>query len=209
MGLIPSYKFIYPLMIIFIFLACNRSPAGNNEETGNAEEVSGNVEAKAASNPAAEEEMRQAALDGDGENVNKLLEAGTQVNAMDQDGHTALMFAAFNGHSEIVLALLEGGAGVDRRDLMGRTALLYASTGPFPETVKILLDKGAKPNIIDSDEHFTPIMHAAAEGNLDVVKILLEYEADLSLTDVDGDDAESFARQAGHIQVAEYLQSVR
>ena len=92
---------------------------------------------------------------------------------------------------------------------MGRTALLYASTGPFPETVKILLDKGAKPNIIDSDEHFTPLMHAAAEGNLDVVKILLEYEADLSLTDVDGDDAESFARQAGHIQVAEYLQSVR
>lgn len=209
MRLIPSHKFIYALLFIFIFMACNRSPGSNNQETGNAEELSGNVEEKAASSPAAEEEMRQAALEGDGENVNKLLEAGTQVNAMDQEGHTALMFAAFNGHSEIVLALLENGAGVDRRDLMGRTALLYASTGPFPETVKILLDKGAKPNIIDSDEHFTPLMHAAAEGNLDVVKILLEYEADLSLTDVDGDDAESFARQAGHIQVAEYLQSVR
>ena len=209
MRLIPSYKFIYPLLMMFIFIACNRSPAGNKEGTGNAEDLTGSVETKAASSPAAEEEIRQAALEGDGENVNKLLEAGTLVNAMDQDGHTALMFAAFNGHSEIVLALLESGAGVDRRDLMGRTALLYASTGPFPETVKILLEKGAKPNIIDSDEHFTPLMHAAAEGNLDVVKILLEYEADLSLTDVDGDDAESFARQAGHIQVAEYLQSVR
>jgi len=194
---------------MFIFIACNRSPAGNKEGTGNAEDLTGSVETKAASSPAAEEEMRQAALEGDGDQVNKLLEAGTQVNAMDQDGHTALMFAAFNGHSEIVLALLERGAGVSRRDLMGRTALLYASTGPFPETVKILLDNGAEPNIIDSDEHFTPLMHAAAEGNLDVVKILLEYKADLSLKDVDGDDAESFARQAGHIQVAEYLQSVR
>jgi len=209
MGLIPSYKSVFALLIILIFFACSRSPAGNNQENENAEEVPVNVETKAASSPAAEEEMRQAALEGDGENVNKLLEAGTQVNAMDQDGHTALMYAAFNGHSKIVLALLENGAGVDRRDLMGRTALLYASTGPFPETVKILLEKGAKPNIIDSDEHFTPLMHAAAEGNLDVVKILLEYEADLSLTDVDGDDAESFARQAGHIQVADYLKSVR
>ena len=209
MRLIPSYKFIYPLLMMFIFIACNRSPAGNKEGTGNAEDLTGSIETKAASSPAAEEEMRQAALEGDGEQVNKLLEAGTQVNAMDQDGHTALMFAAFNGHSEIVLALLEKEAGVSRRDLMGRTALLYASTGPFPETVKILLDNGAEPNIIDSDEHFTPLMHAAAEGNLDVVKILLEYKADLSLKDVDGDDAESFARQAGHIQLAEYLQSVR
>jgi ankyrin repeat protein len=119
------------------------------------------------------------------------------------------MFAAFNGHSEIVLKLLEEGADLEKRDFMDRTALLYASTGPFPETVRIMLDKGAKPNVVDSDEHFSPLMHAAAEGNLDVVKILIEFGADLSLKDVDGDDAESFARQGGHQQVADYLHSIR
>jgi ankyrin repeat protein len=92
--------------------------------------------------------------------------------------------------------------------MMGRTALLYAATGPFPETVRILLDKGAEPNVIDSDEHFTPLMHAAAEGNLDVVKILLEAGSDPSLKDVDGDNAASFARQAGHVQVADYLDAL-
>ena len=98
---------------------------------------------------------------------------------------------------------------MDRRDLMGRTALLYASTGPFPETVKILLDKGAKANVVDSNEHFTPLMHAAAEGNLDVVKLLVAYGADLDLKDVDGDNAESFARQAGHTEIADYLRSLQ
>jgi ankyrin repeat protein len=52
-------------------------------------------------------------------------------------------------------------------------------------------------------------MHAAAEGNLAVVKVLIAHGADLNLRDVDGDDAESFARQAGHQQVADYLHSLR
>ena len=109
---------------------------------------------------------------------------------------------------EIVLLLLDKDAVVDRRDLLGRTALLYASTGPFPGTVQVLLDRGAEPNIVDSDEHFSPLMHAAAEGHLQVVKLLMEFGADPALTDVDGDDAEFFARQAGHIQVADYLNAL-
>ena len=161
------------------------------------------------SDPAMEEEIRQASLEGNNEKVKELLDGGANVNASDQEGHTALMFAAYNGHLEIVRALTESGAIVDQRDLMGRTALLYASSGPFPETVKILLDKGAEPNIVDSNEHFSPLMHAAAEGNLEVVKILLEHHADLTLTDVDGDDAETFARQAGHEAVSDHLNSIR
>ena len=202
-------KVLYPLLVMGILIGCNRSPSGKDGVTESETEVSLQDKAAPVNDLIAAEEMRQAALNRDGVKVKKLLEAGTNANALDQDGQTALMFAAFNGHSEIVMALLDKGAVLDRRDLLGRTALLYASTGPFPETVKLLLDNGAKPNIVDSDEHFTPLMHAAAEGNLDVVKLLMKYEADPSLTDVDGDDAESFARQAGHIQVADYLHSVR
>lgn len=195
-------------LVLFFFLGCNRSPA-ESATKGTEEKVSPLLAEKSAADPISEEAMRQAALDGILTEVNKHLEAGTTVDALDPDGHTALMFAAFNGHSEIVLKLVEEGADLEKRDFMDRTALLYASTGPFPETVKILLDRGAKPNVIDSDEHFSPLMHAAAEGNFSVVKILVEYGADLSLKDVDGDDAESFARQAGHQQVADYLHSIR
>ena len=43
------------------------------------------------------------------------------------------------------------------------------------------------------------------KGHLEVVKVLIAYEADTSLKDVDGDDAASFAAQAGHSRVVEYL----
>ena len=172
--------------------------------------VPGEAKEVAVFSPAEEQEkLRQYSLDGDISKVEEALEAGADVNSPDAEGHTALMFAAFNGHSEIVLTLLDHSAGVDRRDLMGRTALLYAATGPFPETVKILLDKGAKPNVVDSDEHFSPLMHAAAEGNLNVVKILIGAGADPTLKDVDGDDALSFAQQAGHQAVVDFLQPAR
>ena len=194
-------------LVLFVSVGCNRSPLEGTETQK--EKVTPLLAEKPVSDPVSEEALRQAALDGIIIEVNKHLEAGIVVDALDPDGHTALMFAAFNGHSEIVLKLLEEGADLEKRDFMDRTALLYASTGPFPETVKILLDKGALPNVVDSDEHFSPLMHAAAEGNLGVVKILVEFGADLTLKDVDGDDAESFARQAGHLQVADYLHSIR
>lgn len=164
---------------------------------------------KVQTGPAKEEILRQLALEGELEEVKKMMKSGVDFRAVDQDGHTALMFAAFNGHSKIVLALLAEGAEVDQRDLMARTALLYAATGAFPETVSILLDRGANPNVIDNNEHFSPLMHAAAEGHLEVVKILLERGADPSLKDIDGDDALSFAYQAGHTGVVEYLQTLK
>ena len=152
--------------------------------------------------------LQQLAHDGDMKGVEEAIESGADVNGMDEEGRTALMFAGFNGHSEIVLKLLDAESGIDHRDMMGRTALLYAATGPFPETVRILLDKGAEPNVVDSDEHFSPLMHAAAEGNLDVVKILLEAGSDATLKDIDGDNAASFAKQSGHIEVANYLETL-
>lgn len=205
----PFAKLLFSVSIFFLLAGCTRSPGISGNRAGTGSERNDTLHAGNVSGFAAENALRQAALEGDLTTVKELVDRGTSVNAPDQDGHTPLMLAAFNGHSEIVLSLIDGGALVDQRDLLGRTALLYAATGPFRETVKILLDRGAQPNIVDSDEHFSPLMHAAAEGNLDVVKVLLDYKADPNITDVDGDDAESFARQAGHNEVADYLRSIR
>ncbi len=192
-------------IVVFVISSCGRVKKGNEATVKNTtEQVSSASKSKAE----ADELLRQSSLEGKKEGVEEALKSGADVNAPDADGRTAIMFAGFNGHSEIVLALLDAGADIDRRDVLGRTALLYTCTGPFPETTRILLDKGAEPNIIDSNEHFTPLMHAAAEGNLDVVKILLKAGADYRKLDVDGDDAESFARQAGFDAVADYLHSL-
>ncbi len=152
--------------------------------------------------------MNDAALNGEMEKVTELIGKGADLNKVDQDGMTALMYASFNGHTKIVRLLLDEGAEVGIRDAMGRTALLYASTGPFAETVKLLLDHHADPNIADNDERFSPLMHAAAEGQLEVAKLLLDSGADPALKDIDGETAALFARNNGHTEVAGLIQSV-
>jgi hypothetical protein len=205
---VPTRAFLYFIFLI-VFMGCKGASGSEEKPEDKAKETWNMTDepVQVQIGPAEEEAFRQAALDGKLEQVKALLKQGVACDAIDQVGATALMFTAFNGHSEIAILLLDAGAKIDKRDSLDRTALLYCASGPFPETVKILLDRGADPNTVDSDEHFSPLMHAAAEGHLEVVKVLIAYGADRSLKDVDGDDAASFAAQSGHMHVVEYLNS--
>jgi ankyrin repeat protein len=151
--------------------------------------------------------LHQASLDGNKQEVMRLLEEGMDINSRDMDGRTALMYASFNGHTDIVNELLKKGAKVNMRDNYGRTPLMFASSGPFPETVKLLLENGADPDLVDGEDHYTAIMYAAAEGQLEVIKVLLAGEADPTLKDVDGDDAVTFALNNGHKEAADLIES--
>ena len=85
---------------------------------------------------------------------------------------------------------------------------MFAASAPGGAAViQLLLDAGAKINKVDTNEHFSALMWAAAEGQPENVKLLLAKGADLSLQDVDGDTAESFAAKAGHTAVAEILKA--
>lgn len=194
----------YLFILSFLLTSCKPKSERSSEEE----------KAPAVSTPAAmssdiesEQSLRDAALNGQFELVKQLIQGKVNLNAIDQDGHTALMFAGYNGHTEIVRIILDEGARVNIRDGLGRTALLFAATGPFPKTVELLLERKADPNIVDNQERFSALMHAAAEGHIEVVKVLLAYEADATLKDIDGDTAESFARQNGHTAVADLLKA--
>jgi hypothetical protein len=152
--------------------------------------------------------IHEAALNGQTVQVVNGLEKGIDVNKRDAEGRTALMYASYNGHTEIVKVLIEKGAMVNMADSYGRTALMMASSGPFAATVKVLLDNQTDPNMADYEEHFTALMYAAAEGQTDVVRILLSYGADPDLKDVDGDNALTFAVNNNHKEVASLLQSI-
>ncbi len=205
---VPTRAFLY-FILMTVFMGCKGASGGEEKPDDKTKETRNMSDepVQVQLGPAEEEAFRQAALDGEIEKVKTLLKQGVVCDAVDLDGRTALMFTVFNGHSEIAILLLDAGAKIDKRDSLDRTALLYCATGPFPETAKILLDREADPNTVDSDEHFSPLMHAAAEGHLEVVKVLIAYGADRSLKDVDGDDAASFAAQSGHMHVVEYLNS--
>lgn len=160
---------------------------------------------QAIPNPS-EQALLEAAFNGDLAAVEGLVGEGVSVATADGEQRTPLMFAAFNGHRHVAAFLLVEGAKVDVRDSAGRTALLYASSGPFVETVEVLLDAGAEVDTQGTLEGFTALMTAAAEGQLGVVRLLLDRGADASLQDVDGDTALSFAREKGHGEVIDLLE---
>ena len=87
-------------------------------------------------------------------NVGKVEEAikdGANVNAKDNDGNTALMWAAYNGHTERVKLLIEHGANINAKDNDGETALMQAAFYGYIEIVKLLLEYGASVNDKDNE----------------------------------------------------------
>jgi ankyrin repeat protein len=151
--------------------------------------------------------FHKAALDGDITAVRQVLSGSLNIDTLDEDGRTALMYAAFNGHTDIAKILIEKGADINLTDPNKRTALMFASSGPFPETVRILLEHNADPDLTDMPEHFTALMYAAAEGHLNNVRILLTHKANPKLKDIDGDDAATFASNNNHEEIADLIKS--
>jgi ankyrin repeat protein len=72
------------------------------------------------------QEFFRAVKDGDTAEVQGLIEAGVDVNAMDKNGNTALMCALYIGHTEIVELLISKGADVNAQNDYGYTALKTA-----------------------------------------------------------------------------------
>jgi hypothetical protein len=89
------------------------------------------------------EEWFEAARFGNLSVVEKLLEKCAEVDAKDNSGKTALMWAALYGHLDIVEKLLDNNADVNAECYVGFTALIWATGhGHFPVLEK-LLENGA------------------------------------------------------------------
>ena len=78
-----------------------------------------------------------------------LLEAGSDPNAADREGETAMMKASGRGVKETVKVLIEHHADMNRKDVKGRTALMHAAAGHLSDAIPLLLENGADPNARD------------------------------------------------------------
>jgi ankyrin repeat protein len=140
-----------------------------------------------------------------GSAVEVLVAAGAVVDARDDAGRTALMFAVVAAGSNSVVissvpALLAAGADVRARDAQGCSVLWWACGTSNVGLVDVLLKAGAEVNVAD-EKGWTPLMQATGDGSGDVVKRLLEAGADRTARSAAGDTAASVARASGH----EYL----
>ncbi len=112
----------------------------------------------------------------------QLLAHRADVNAVSTNtGRSALMLAALaDSSSDIVKLLLAASADPTQVDAAGMTTLNAATLGNDTATIRLFVDAGAA---IDAPDRFvgsTPLMNAAANGNLEAVKLLLSKGANVN-----------------------------
>jgi ankyrin repeat protein len=120
--------------------------------------------------------LQYAALEGNLNEVRRLLAEGCDVDAPDAQGFVPLHFAAQEFHPEVVRLLLEGGATVDAVNAFGNTPLwtaVFNSKGRG-EVISLLRASGADP-LHANEAGRTPVDLARLIGSSDVA----QYFADV------------------------------
>lgn len=126
------------------------------------------------------------------------------VNAQDELGRTALMWATNGGHEQCVRLLVSKSANPNLQDAHGRTSLMRAVMGGFTRCVVHLLPPTTRPNIQD-DQGRTALMWAAKGGQLACLAAILHSSTtacpvDARLSDKTGTTALQHALRSNHDQ---------
>jgi uncharacterized protein len=145
------------------------------------------------------------AVKGKADRVLKALLANpkTDINATGPFKETALMLMVTRGDKELVGQLLAKGATVNKD---GWTALHYAASGGDLQIVKMLLDKGAAIDSL-SPNKTTPLMMAARARQTLVVKQLLGFGANPTLSNEAGLSAADYLDRSQESALARDLRS--
>ncbi|KAK1237391.1 hypothetical protein MKX08_003016 [Trichoderma sp. CBMAI-0020] len=121
-----------------------------------------------------------------------------EIDLQDSLGRTALAWAAARNDSRAVVTLLRYGADPNIIDVQISGALSNAAAQGHTACVKLLLDAGADPNppLPSGIKKGSPLNVAARNTNDPlVVKILLDFGADVNQAGVDGKTALFYAAQ--------------
>ncbi|PNS08564.1 ankyrin repeat domain-containing protein [Solilutibacter silvestris] len=142
------------------------------------------------------------ATDDDPAGVQLLLRHRAQLDAVDDEGRSALHLAAQAGHSAIVQTLLDSGAGVDAGDATQTTALMLAAQGGHRDAIDALLE--ARADVVARNNAGHDALRHAVEGEIadaDVVAALLAAGARADAVDNAGIDTLARATQLGRWSV--------
>eukprot|EP00731_Ephydatia_muelleri_P016928 Em0010g26a len=71
--------------------------------------------------------LRDAAEDGNTDEVIRLLGGGVSVDATDEDGRSPLWTASGNGHYDVVKKLIEAGANINQTDKVSVASMVFSA----------------------------------------------------------------------------------
>jgi ankyrin repeat protein len=121
------------------------------------------------------QDLLHAASNDNLQGVQDALEAGADVNTVDNNGYPALIWAAHYGNVPMIKLLLKKGAHIDQQNYMKETALIRAAVfGNKKEVIEILLKNGADVNI-ENKYGQTALWEAVNHKQKGSLDVLLEY----------------------------------
>lgn len=122
--------------------------------------------------------------------VKLLLDAGADLNQPDSGSRTALWWALHWRKTDTVECLLQHNADTYTTDDRGCTILMKAAAAGYAPLVKELLEEGDNPNQVDHSKntalHYA-VLHENTTGMIDVLDLLIRYEAHTGLKNGLGD----------------------
>lgn len=137
--------------------------------------------------------------------VNLLLAAGANTRAQTNGGWSPLHYALFSKNKDMAIEILQHNPDVNSSTIVGLRPLHLAAIAGFPAICAQMLDLGAEMDATD-DGGVTALRAAVQEGQLEVVKFLVENG---SRTDVLAADRHSLCDMAlifGQEAVYQYLE---
>jgi uncharacterized protein len=148
---------------------------------------------------------------GDEARLAALLDAEPElIHSFSGDGWTPLHLAAGFGTPPGVAALIKAGAAIDtvsRNPQQNQPLHAALALDKNAETVELLLVRGAPVNSAQAGG-FTPIFSAAIANRRDLVEMLLAHDADPHRKSDQNKTAADFARERGHAELADWLDSL-
>ena len=140
--------------------------------------------------------------------VQQLLDYGARLNPENESDHVPLNLACQYGSAAIAQVLLEHKAKIlpDAEGLYPQH--LVARTCQTPELLLVLERYGANLNQRDKLYQWTPLFHAASEGGVDCLRILLQRNVDVEILDEKGYSAMYYATWEGHLECMRLLGSM-
>ncbi|EOQ97668.1 ankyrin repeat protein [Leptospira wolbachii serovar Codice str. CDC] len=138
---------------------------------------------------------------------NTLRLTGVDVNEIDEHKYTPLFWAIQGGSLEFVKSIVKAGADLEAINEFGQTPLIVAVLVKNETIVKELVSLGSNLDRPDTIEGQTPLLLAARDGSFEIVKFLLEKNANPSLKNKKGQTALSLALENGHQKIVELLKN--
>lgn len=132
---------------------------------------------------------------GNFEMVERMIRNGAEVEATDDEGRTALMWATSGRDKEIVEMLIKEGADVNATTDDGWTALMYAALVGWNDITKVLINNGAKVNVANQNGQTALMMAAQVKSRVrgwPTLELLIEAGADIKMKDNRGFIARDF-----------------